>query len=99
MFCEADPYDPGASVIAVAATIEKKRLPCGSFVRLYRQTEGEDVLVAEATVADIFGDPRGFDEDSDLARKFNLSRAVANTLDITGVAIITVELIKQRDSE
>jgi len=99
MFCEGDSYDPGASVIAVAATIENSRLPCGSFVRLYRQTEGEDVLVAEATVADIFGDPRGFDEDSDLARKFNLSHAVADVLDITGVGIVTVELIKKGDSE
>jgi len=99
MFCEGAAYDPGSSVIAVAATIETKRLPCGSFVRLCRQTEGEDVLVAEATVADIFGDPMGFDENSDVARKFNLSRAVADALDITGIAIVTVELIKQPDSE
>ena len=99
MFCESAPYDPNASVIAVADTIEDKRLPCGSFVRLYRHTEGDEVLMAEATVADIFADPIGFDENSDLARKFNLSGAVANTLDISGIAIVTVELVKQHDSE
>jgi hypothetical protein len=99
MFCKGDPYDPGASVIAVAATIEDERLPCGSFVRLYRHTEGEDVLTAEAVVADIFADPLGFDENSDLARKFNLSRAVADAVDITGVGILTVELIKERRSD
>ena len=99
MFCEGAAYDPGASVIAVAATIENSRLPCGSFVRVYRHTEGEDVHIAEATVADIFADPIGFDENSDLARKFNLSHAVADVLDITGVGIVTVELIKKGDSD
>lgn len=101
MFCDGKPYDPQANVIAVATTVQEQLLPCGSVVRVYRQLAWSNQPLEEnATVTDTFRDPAGFDVNSDSARKFNLSRATANALEIyDGFNTVTVELMNKGDSQ
>lgn len=99
MFCRdeignAVKYDPALPIIAVSQSLRNNGIiPCGTLVRVDHHLEDGNILHADARVSDVFPDWEGLSPDSPLSRKFNLSMGLAFSLQMTGLAFITVEIL------
>jgi hypothetical protein len=87
-------YDPSEFTISVAESLKNDgSLPCGTTVRAYHTLPDGTTISQDAVIADIFPDPPGFDPDSEVAYKFNVSGACGTLLQIAGLRSITLEII------
>lgn len=93
-YCPGDHrYDPTLKALAVAVGLGSNGiLPCGAHVRITRLRPDGTALSIETEVVDQFPDASD-DLSASNARKFNLSTSAAQSPEIDGVAVVTVELL------